>query len=494
MDHFELRHGDGTGRVGDLYLPGHEDPIVTPALLPVINPNIETLSASDIVAEFDPAGLITNAYVIYQSDELRQRALDEGVHGLLDVDCPVMTDSGSFQLAEYGEIAVDNGEILDFQAAIGADICTPIDVPTPPQASRERVIEELAITHERIEAATEVIDDDRLLSGPVQGGIYPDLREEAGGVVRESGAELFPIGAVVPLMTEYRFAELVDVVIAAKRGLGSATPTHLFGAGHPMMFALAAALGCDLFDSAAYALYARDDRYLTVDGTRQLDSLSTLPCACPVCATRSPADLEAASETERERLLSRHNLHVSFAELRRVRQAITSGGLFELLERRARAHPAMLDAYRRLLEYEDSLEAHDPAIKDTFMYLSSESASRPEVHRYHQRLREWRVDGDVLVGSGLDPDDFDEQLALIPPFGPVPTALQHTYPLNAEVPATLDRSAYHAAATGVTALRANSPAAEITLVVDDWPSSVIASLPDDITVIDEPGESTGDED
>lgn len=488
MDHFELRHGDGAGRVGDLHLPRHDASISTPALLPVINPNIETLLASDIVAEFDPAGLITNAYVIYQSDELRQRALAEGVHGLLDVDCPVMTDSGSFQLAEYGEIAVDNDEILDFQEAIGADICTPIDVPTPPQASRERASEELAITHERIEAATEVIDDERLLSGPVQGGIYPGLREEAGGDVRESGADLFPIGAVVPLMTEYRFADLVDVVVAAKRGLGSAAPTHLFGAGHPMMFALAAALGCDLFDSAAYALYARDERYLTVDGTRQLDSLSTLPCTCPVCATRSPTDIEAASETERERLLSRHNLHVSFAELRRVRQAITSGGLFELLERRARAHPAMLDAYRRLLEYEDFLEAHDPAIKDTFMYLSSESASRPEVHRYHQRLREWRVDGDVLVGSAIDSEDYDEHFKLVPPFGPVSTVLEHTYPLNAEVPATLDTAAYEAAATGVAALQEGSPAAEITLVVDGWPASVIALLPDPINVIDGTGD------
>ena len=55
-------------------------------------------------------------------------------------------------------------------------------------------------------------------------------------------------------MEAYRYSELVDVIAASKKGLSPTVPVHLFGAGHPMMFALAVALGCDLFDSAAYAL------------------------------------------------------------------------------------------------------------------------------------------------------------------------------------------------------------------------------------------------
>ena len=47
-------------------------------------------------------------------------------------------------------------------------------------------------------------------------------------------------------MEAYRYRDLVDVVVAAKKGLGSGVPVHLFGAGHPMIFALAAAMGCDL--------------------------------------------------------------------------------------------------------------------------------------------------------------------------------------------------------------------------------------------------------
>src|SRR5690606_38294200 len=109
-----------------------------------------------------------------------------------------------------------------------------------------------------------------------------------------------------------------------------------FGAGHPMMFALAAALGCDLFDSAAYALSARQGRYLTASGTLHLEDLKYLPCCCEVCRDRSAEDL--AKDPERTGLHARHNLSVSLAEIRRVRQSIWEGSLWELVERRARSH------------------------------------------------------------------------------------------------------------------------------------------------------------
>ncbi len=40
--------------------------------------------------------LITNAYIFSQSRQYRQRALDEGLHKVLDFDGVIMTDSGSF--------------------------------------------------------------------------------------------------------------------------------------------------------------------------------------------------------------------------------------------------------------------------------------------------------------------------------------------------------------------------------------------------------------
>ena len=105
-----------------------------------------------------------------------------------------------------------------------------------------------------------------MLAGVVQGSIYPDQRESCAREMASMDVDIHPIGGVVPLMEQYRFADLVDVIIASKKGLMPARPVHLFGAGHPMVFALAILLGCDMFDSASYAKFARDDRLMFPGG------------------------------------------------------------------------------------------------------------------------------------------------------------------------------------------------------------------------------------
>ncbi|MFB6143577.1 MAG: tRNA-guanine transglycosylase, partial [Halorientalis sp.] len=255
--------------------------------------------------------------------------------------------------------------------------------------------------------------------------------------------------------------------------------------------ALAVAMGCDLFDSAAYALYARDGRYLTVRGTEHLADLEYLPCSCPVCADHTPADLEAATADERERLLAEHNLHVTYEEVRTVRQAIRRGNLLELVEARARAHPALLDGYRALTDHAAQLEWTDPVSKDAFFYLSGESAARPEVRRHHERLARLDVAGDVLLSEGNADDAFDETWRLVPPFGPVPRDLSEVYPLNGEVPERLDPRAYAAAARGVERLVAANPEAAFTVAHWDWPGDALAALPEDVAVRELGGGSDG---
>ena len=298
-DHFEIRDGDAAGRIGELDVPRAGVTVETPALLPVVNPNIVTVSPARLESDFGAQILITNSYIIHKNDDLREEALDVGLHEMLGFDGAIMTDSGSFQLAEYGEIAVTTEEILQFQYDVGTDIGTPVDIPTPPDVSREQAERELAVTEEALRDAEAVETGEMLVNAPVQGSTYPDLREEAGRAAYETDLDVFPVGAVVPLMNAYRYDDMVDVVAGAKRGLGRDAPVHLFGAGHPMMFALAVAAGCDLFDSAAYALYARDGRYLTVRGTEHLEDLDYLPCSCPICASHTPDELRAAVETSR---------------------------------------------------------------------------------------------------------------------------------------------------------------------------------------------------
>jgi 7-cyano-7-deazaguanine tRNA-ribosyltransferase len=479
--HFEIRSQDAAGRIGELAVPRTGTTVETPALLPVVNPHYRTIDPGRF-GEFGVEMLITNAYIISQDEELRERARAEGLRELVGFSGPIMTDSGSFQLAEYGDISVSTAEILGFQREIGSDVATPVDIPTHPDADRETVTADLEETERRLGVAESVDTGDMLVTAPVQGGTFADLRERAGKRAAATDLDVFPIGAVVPLLNEYRYAEAVDLVMAAKRGLGPAAPVHLFGAGHPMVFALAAATGCDLFDSAAYALFARDGRYLTVRGTDHLEELSEFPCSCPVCVAHEPADLRAAEEETRTRLLAEHNLHVSMAEIRRIKAAIREGSLLELVETRAHGHPALLDGYRTLLDHVEALEAQDPASKSTFFYCSAESALRPEVHRHHERLARLSVPESLLLAEdGADGRDEETTWRLEAPFGPFPPALSTTYPLTAETPDRMDERGYVAAARGVAKLIEGNPAASVTVAHRDWSERALGSLPESVT-------------
>lgn len=483
---FETRAFDAAGRIGELTVPRADATVETPALLPVVNPHIETIDPAELYATFGAELLITNSYILHQSDDLRDQVQSEGLHALLDFPGAIMTDSGSFQLAEYGEIEVTTEEILQFQHDIGSDIGTPVDIPTPPDASREQASEELRTTQERIELAKRVrgeLTDEMLITAPVQGSTHLDLREEAARHADASGLDVFPIGAVVPLLNAYRYADVADIIAATKRGLGGDAPVHLFGAGHPMMLALAVALGCDLFDSAAYAIYARDDRYLTVRGTEHLSELSYFPCSCPVCTDHTPEELGTMDGDAREELLARHNLHVTFAELRRVKQAIRSGNLLELVDMRARGHPKLLDGYRTLLDHTELLERSDPVSKDTVFHVSADCARRPEVRRHHDRLERLSVAGDVLLSEGDSNEAYTETWRVVPPFGPFPRALSDTYPLTVEVPKRLDRESYESAAVGVRALATANPNASFALAHYEWPDSALAKLPECVGVV-----------
>jgi len=428
---FESLDSDIAGRTGKL---GASKKIIrTPALLPVINPHLMLVTPKELRA-MGVEALITNAYIFSQSKQYSERVREEGLHRLLDFDGLIMTDSGSFQLSVYGDVSLTNEQTLSYQRDIGSDIWVPLDIPTSPDADRTTAERELAITTERLREAKELFGNDAPLAGPVQGGIYPDLREQAGKAVGDLGFAFCPIGAVVPLMEAYRYRDLVDVVMAAKRTIPRSACVHLFGAGHPSMFALAAAMGCDLFDSAAYALYAKEGRYLTSHGSFKIDELTDLPCACAVCRSHTAEELRTAKD--RTRLLALHNLAVTLAEVARIRQAIADGTLWELVDDRCRNHPQLLAGYRELLGHNTELEPFDRASKRRFFYRGSESCARTEVLRYQRQLARLRLGNEVLVACDAGHRmGYDDVLFFKPPFGPYPVELKETFPVGpTEIP------------------------------------------------------------
>ncbi len=407
---FEVKARDAAGRIGRLTVNGKT--VETPAIMPVVNPKQLIVTPKEL-KEMGFGIIITNSYIIYKTPELRERALSEGIHGLLDYDGIIEVDSGSFQLMRYGGVEVTNREIVQFQHDIGVDIGTFLDVPTPPDAPREKVEEDLRVTLRRAREAEGI--KEIAMNAAVQGSIYPDLRTYAARKLSEMDFEIHPIGAVVPLMEAYRYRELVDVVIASKLGLRPDRPVHLFGAGHPMVFALAVAMGVDLFDSASYALYAKDDRYLTPEGTKRLDELEYFPCSCPVCSRYTPQELREMPKEERTRLLAIHNLWVIREEINRVKQAVREGTLWELVDERARSHPKLFAAYKHLLEHGKYLEKNEPITKaSAFLKVSEESLRWPTAVRAKERAERVKAKFPETINH--------------PIFGEVPKYLSLSYP------------------------------------------------------------------
>jgi len=448
---FEIKAKDNRGRVG--VLKTKHGNVKTPALMPVIHPRKQAIDVKKYGADI----VITNAYLIYKDEDLKQEAIDKGLHELINFDGPIMTDSGSFQLSVYGDVDITNKEVIEFQELIKTDIGTSLDIPTAPFVTREKAEEDLEITLQRAREAIEYRNSQNMemkLNSVVQGSTFPDLRRYCANELTKLDADLYPIGAVVPLMESYHYKDLVDVVMNSVAHLPDNKPRHLMGAGHPMIFALAAAMGCDLFDSAAYILYAEDDRLLSTRGTYKLENLQEMPCSCEVCTKYTPDDLRAMDKKERRDLIAIHNLHVSFAELRLVRQAIYEGSLMELVEERCRVHPQLLNAYRQLANYMDDMEKYDPrSKKSAFFFTGPESLYRSEVKRHMNKLREMPKKRDLVIlppsrkpyskfisgklgefyiyGSEreLDLEDTDFMVLDIP-FGLVPLDIDEVYPLS----------------------------------------------------------------
>lgn len=379
---FETKEKDLLGRIGKLKTKSGT--VETPVLLPVVNPSVQPISPKRIRREFGFEALITNAYILKQN--FQDRPIREGLHKFLDFDGVIMTDSGAYQILVYGDIRTGPEEIVSYQEQIDADIATILDIPTgwrTTEKSAERTVDETVRRgHELFKSRTR---GDILWVGPVQGGKHLNLVVKSARQMSKLPFDIHALGSPTEVMERYGFDVLVEMIMAAKMNLPFDRPLHLFGAGHPFMFAMAVALGCDLFDSAAYALYARENRYMTESGTHRLEELTYFPCSCPKCSGSTPKHVLELEREARISFLAEHNLHVCSAEIRRIKQAIRDGRLWEHLEMRAHSHPTLFRALKRLSNYGAFVEKHSPTTKNSgLFFFDSISLMRPEVIHYRR--------------------------------------------------------------------------------------------------------------
>ena len=384
---FEISKTDLAGRIGTLYT--NHGKIQTPAYVPVIHPVKQTIPSKKI-REMGFDLVITNAYITRNS--YGDDAIEKGIHRIIDFDGGVMTDSGGYQVLEYGDLKVSPSEMANFEKGILTDFAIPLDKPTgygmPIKKAEEYVKHTLKVSKETLDGRA---DNGQIWIGPIQGGEHFDLVGKSTKSLVDMGFQMLALGSPVEFMESYEYRLLAQMIVAAKKQMPHSIPLHLFGAGHPLTIPFAVALGCDTFDSASYMLYAKQLRYITDDGTRYLSDISVFPCNCEICSKYTPEEFSQLEATEKINELAIHNLYAIKLEVDKVRQAIHEGRLWEYVIKKARAHPKLFEMIKVMTENQEFLSMGTPKFKERAIFLfSKEDQYRPEVQSFHKIVRNFK--------------------------------------------------------------------------------------------------------
>lgn len=394
---FEIIKSDLAGRIGILHT--NHGKIETPAYVPVIHPVKQSIPTKKI-REMGFDLVITNAYIT--RNRYGDEAVNRGIHNIIGFDGAVMTDSGGYQVLEYGDIDVSPVEIAEYENKIGSDIAIPLDKPTgyglPKKKAKSFVEHTLKVSKQTLKNQ---INSDTIWVGPIQGGEHVDLVKKSTQALVKYGFKMLALGSPVEFMESYEYKLLANMIITAKKLIPASIPLHLFGAGHPLTIPLAVSLGCDTFDSASYMLYAKHERYITEDRTLHLTKIPSFSCICEVCSKFNPKEILSLNKDEKINKIALHNLYAIKAEVDRVKEAIHEGRLWEYVIKKSRSHPKLFEATDVFIKNPNYFVKTTPKFKDSALFLFSKvDQFRPEVVSYHNMVRRFRTKKKILVIAG----------------------------------------------------------------------------------------------
>jgi queuine tRNA-ribosyltransferase len=350
---FEILHTDGPARAGILHTQ-HGD-IPTPVFAPVgTQATVKTIPPRDL-HELNALLILANTYHLHLrpgSELVRDLG---GLHRFMGWDGPILTDSGGFQVFSLAAInKIDDDGVtfsshidgskhrftpevsMAIQENLGADIIMAFD-ECPIPTDREIVERAVARTSAWALRCREAHPDDSIqaLFGIVQGGIFPDLREQSAAYLQTLDFPGYAVGGLAVGESKPQMYDTLDFTVPL---LPANRPRYLMGVGEADDLVEGVMCGIDVFDCVMPTRVARHGAALTPDGrvnAKRLDfAQDDRPidpgCTCYTCRTFSRAyirHLLKAEEILGLYLLTLHNIHFLLEHMRRIRQAIIEGRL-----------------------------------------------------------------------------------------------------------------------------------------------------------------------
>ncbi len=337
--------------------------VETPAFMPVGTAgSVKAVSWED-VARAGAEIVLANTYHLMLrpgGDAIRRLG---GLNRFTGWAKPILTDSGGYQvmslaanrkLMEEGVLFrshLDGAEhLLTPERAMelqirdfGVDVAMVLDECTPWPATPEAARVSMERTHRwavRSLRRREELMGPGEVSAPtplfaiVQGGMHGELRAES---VATLAALPFDGLACGGLSVGEPKAEMRAMVGLTGPLLPEDRPRYLMGVGRPDDLRHAVARGFDLFDCVLPTRAARHGLLYTSEGTlvirharhREDPSPPDPACACPTCRTHSRAYLRhlyVSGEPTASLLLTVHNLTAILDLMRRIRDALATGG------------------------------------------------------------------------------------------------------------------------------------------------------------------------
>jgi queuine tRNA-ribosyltransferase len=352
MFEYQIEAEDGAGRAGRFSTP-HGDlltpifaPVGTQATVKALTPAQVKLTGSSLV--------LANTYHLYLRPGAEIINDMGGLHAFMGWRGPILTDSGGFQvfsLAQRRKIDeegvtfrshIDGSEhrftpegVIQIQELLGADIIMSFDECPEPydRAYNEAAMQRTHAWAERCAAAKK--RDDQALFAIIQGGVFPDLRQQSAQFIANLDLPGIAIGGLSVGESKEEMHSMIAYVVPE---LPKDRPRYLMGVGAPEDLIEAVTRGIDIFDCVLPTRMARNHTAMTRKGrinirkaAFQRDPNPLDPaCPCYTCSQFSRAyirHLAVAGEMLAATLLSIHNIFMLNALTADMRLAIIEGRL-----------------------------------------------------------------------------------------------------------------------------------------------------------------------
>jgi queuine tRNA-ribosyltransferase len=350
---FELLKQDGLARRGRLIFNRGE--VQTPAFMPVGTYGTVKGMLPQQIKDVGAEIILGNTFhlMLRPGTDIIQKHGD--LHDFMGWQGPILTDSGGFQVFSLGAMRKIREEGVEFrspvdgakvflspessmrvQRKLGSDIVMLFDECTPYPATYSQAESSMQLSMRWAKRCKEAHEDNpAALFGIVQGGMYPELRQESLAQLTQIGFDGYALGGLSVGEPKEEMFNILDTVATL---LPDNKPRYVMGVGTPEDLVAAVQRGIDLFDCVMPTRNARNGWLFTSKGTVKIrtshykDDLRPVDeeCDCYTCKHFSRAylhHLDKCKEMLGAQLNTLHNLRYYQILMAQLRQAIEEGTL-----------------------------------------------------------------------------------------------------------------------------------------------------------------------